>query len=102
MLMKQLIRHSNMSRMRMVSNFNMPIRAFSAEYTTVNQERWYTPQRDVQFSGSTLTVFNGEDCEERTFVPFGVKEAGIKGAWVMGVIHIWDLALPIGGLYSLL
>ena len=100
--MKQLLRQSNMSKIRMVSNMNMPLRAFSAEYTTVNQEKWYTPHREPQFNGSTMTVFNGEDCSERTFVPFGVKEAGIKAAWCMGVVHMWNMAIPMGAMYAIL
>ena len=80
-----------MSKIRMVSNMNMPLRAFSAEYTTVNQEKWYTPHREPQFNGSTMTVFNGEDCSERTFVPFGVKEAASKlhGAWELSTCGTW-------------
>ena len=86
----------------MVTGMNIPLRAFSAEYATINQERWYTPQREVSFSGSQLTVFNGEDCSERTFVPFGVKEASIKAFWCMGVVHMWNMALPIGSAYGFL
>ena len=78
----------------------VPLRSFSADYATINQEKWYTPQRDVSFSGSALTVFNGENCSERTFVPFQVKEACIKGAFLMGVIHMWNMVIPVGALYG--
>ena len=47
-----------------------------------------------------MTVFNGENCSERTFVPFKVKEAGIRGAFIMGVIHMWDMIVPLGALYG--
>ena len=47
-----------------------------------------------------MTVFNGENCSERTFVPFKVKEAGIRGAFIMGVVHMWDMIVPLGALYG--
>jgi len=47
-----------------------------------------------------LTVFNGQDCAERTFVPFTVKEACVKGAFIMGVVHLWDMIFPFGALYG--
>jgi len=47
-----------------------------------------------------MTVFNAEDCSERTFVPFPVKEACVKGAFLMTVVHMWNMVTPVGALYG--
>ena len=41
----------------------------------------YTPVNEVKFSKDTFTVFNGLDTKERYFVPWKVKEVGIRNSF---------------------
>lgn len=76
------------------------VRSFAdaSEYQAVDQERWYTPERPV--SGRTV-VFDAEATKERKFAPWEVKDASIRTAFIMGVVHMYDMASPMGPMYSL-
>ena len=58
--------------------------ATADEYTSIKQDTFYTPQHKVEFSGKHMVVFDGETTTERKFVPWEVKEAGIKAT--VGVV----------------
>ena len=55
----------------------------------------------MAFSGKTLTVFNGADVKEQTFVAWPVKEATFKNG--MGVVgtYMLSLWLTLGPMYPL-
>lgn len=75
------------------------IRTFAdaAEYQAVDQEKWYTPTNKV--SGRTV-VFDADATSERKFAPWEVKEATFKTAFLMGVVHMWDLGFQLGQGYA--
>ena len=54
--------------------------ATADEYTSIKQDTFYTPVHKIDFSNKHMVVFDGESTKERKFVPWEVKEAGIKGA----------------------
>ena len=72
----------------------------SAEYQSIAQDKFYTPRNPVSFSNNAFTIFNGEDCKERAFVPWELKEATFKnGMGVLGV-SLLQLVVPLGPLYN--
>ena len=81
------------------------IRAFATAtnqgYTPIDHDKWYKPERQPQFSGKALTIFNSDDCKERRFVPWEIKEATFKnGLGVVGV-YMLDVLFPLGPAFSL-
>lgn len=89
--------------MPMQASFLAPcaIRTFAdaAEYQAVDQEKWYTPTHPV--SGRTV-VFDASATKEKSIAPWEVKEAAFKTAFLMGVVHMWDMGLGLGGGYAAL
>ena len=84
------------------SLYLQPRRLFAAaaeEYTTIEQEKFYTPVRPVEMKGKTLTVFDGATAE-RKFVPWEVKEAGVKNGLGLLGIYMFDVLFPMGAGYS--
>ena len=75
--------------------------AASAEYQSVGHEKTYKMLHPVQFNGKTVTVFNSEDCKERRFVPWEIKEAAFKNG--MGIIgtNMLSMLFPLGHIYSM-
>ena len=73
----------------------------SAEYETIQQESFYTPQRAVAFNGNLSPVFNGEDSKENKYVPWEVKEATIKNSLGMVGVYMFNVLFPLGSGYGL-
>ena len=70
-------------------------------YAPIDHDKWYKPERPVQFSGKALTLFNSDDCKERRFVPWEIKEASFKaGMGVLGV-YMLDVLFPLGPAFSI-
>jgi len=84
--------------MSMQASFLAPcaIRTFAdaAEYQAVDQENWYTPVHPV--SGRTV-VFDASATKETYFVPWELKGEAFKAAFLIGVVHMWDVGLGLGG-----
>ena len=47
-------------------------------------------------------VFDADGTKERKFAPWEVKEATVKTAFLMGVVYMWDTAIPLGAGYAAL
>ena len=76
--------------------------AAAADYQSIDgNEKVYKMLHPVNFQGKTVTVFNAEDCKERRFVPWEVKEAAFKNG--MGIVgtNMLSLLFPLGHLYSM-
>ena len=75
--------------------------AAASEYQSVDgHNKVYQMAHPVQFAGKTVNVFNGEDCKERRFVPWEIKEAAFKSG--MGVIgtNMLNMIFPLGHMYG--
>ena len=83
------------SRNILAQNNSRFFAAAAADYQSINNERWYTPQNPVNGN----VIFNGEDVQERRFVPWEVKEATFKNG--MGIVgtYMLSLYLPLGYFY---
>ena len=74
--------------------------AAAGDYTTIQQDRFYTPQRPVDFTNKELTVFDGKSVTERKFVPWEVKEAGIKNGFGLVGTYCASLLFPMGNMWG--
>ena len=69
----------------------------TADYQTLDQAKFYQPERKVE----SMTIFNSEDCKERKFVPWEVKDAIFKNAkGIVGVVMA-DTLFSLGNFYGI-
>ena len=73
-------RSLRLNKIAMIRRFST---AAADEYTSIKQDTFYTPVHKVDFSNRQMVVFDGENTKERKFVPWEVKEAGIKAGVVI-------------------
>ena len=66
----------------------------------MKQDSYVTLNNPVKFEGKKFTVFNYEDCTERKFVPWQVKEASIRGGVYLLTIYMAEMLFTMGPLYS--
>ena len=71
-------------------------RMFSAEYQTINDALFYTPERPVSFRGDSITIFDNETVSEKRYTPWELKETTFKN--VMGYCGtlVVDHMIPLG------
>ena len=68
----------------------------SAEYQTINDALFYTPERPVTFRGNELTIFDNVNTSEKRYTPWELKETTFKN--VMGYCGtlVVDHMIPLG------
>ena len=95
---------NNLQRVRQSMLGSATKRFFAAAsadgYTTIDHDKWYTPVNQPSFSGKGLTVFNADDCKERRFVPWEIKEATFKNGMGLVCVCMLDILIPLGPTYS--
>ena len=74
--------------------------AAASEYQSVDTEKTYKMLHPVSFQGKTHTVFNSDDCKERRFVPWEIKESVFKNGMGIVGVNMMNLLFPIGPLFS--
>ena len=69
----------------------------SAEYQTINDALFYTPERPVTFRGNELTIFDNVNTSEKRYTPWELKETTFKN--VMGYCGtlVVDHMIPLSG-----
>ena len=70
--------------------------AAASEYTSIEQEKFFTPKSPPSFTNKSLTIFNGEDTAERKFVPWVIKDATIKNTLFMTVNYFSYVIFNLG------
>ena len=86
--------------MMLVGGSQRMFSAASAEYETIKQESFYTPQREVQFTNNQSTIFNSEDSKENKYVAWEVKEATIKNSLGLLGVNMFNVLFPMGPGYA--
>ena len=68
----------------------------TTDYQSISQEKWYSPNNKVEFTNKKFTVFSAEDCKEKRFVPWEVKESTFKNMMGIVGVNMVNMVLPLG------